>query len=82
MTTGYVLVNCDNSDAEHVIEQLKKIDSVIEADGVFGTYDIIVKVEVDDKNAFSKILSTQIRTIDKLKSTLTLMVSDPDGEFF
>ncbi len=81
MPTGFVLINCENSHVNYVIEQLKKIDEVKEIQGVFGTFDIITKVKVDDKDIFTKIISVQIRTIDKLKSTLTLMISNPEGDY-
>jgi len=78
MPTGFVLINCETSHVNYVIEQLKKIDTVKEIQSVFGIYDIIIKVKVDDKDIFTKIISVKIRTIDKLKSTLTLMVSNPE----
>ena len=81
MPTGFVLINCENSHEDYVIEQLKKIDVVKEIQGVFGMYDIIIKIKVDDKDIFTKIISTKIRKIDKLKSTLTLMVSNPESDY-
>ena len=81
MPTGFVLINCKTSHVDYVIEQLKKIDAVKEIQGVFGMHDIIIKVKVDDKDIFTKIISVQIRTIDKLKSTLTLMVSNTEGDY-
>ena len=81
MPTGYVLINCGKSHVDYVIEQLKKIDAAKEIQGVFGMYDIITKIKVDDKNIFTKITSTHIRRIDKLKSTLTLMISNPEGDY-
>lgn len=82
MPTGFVLINCENSEVSSVIEQLKKIDIVKEIQGVFGMYDIVAKIEVDEKKIFTTTISTHIRNIDKLKSTLTLMVVNPDGDFF
>ena len=81
MSTGFVLISCETSHEDYVIEQLKKIDAVKEIQGVFGMYDIIIKVKVDDKDIFTKIISTEIRKIDKLKSTLTLMISNPEGNY-
>ncbi len=81
MPTGFVLISCENYYEDYVIEQLKKIDAVKEIQGVFGMYDIITKVKVDDKDIFTKIISTEIRKIDKLKSTLTLMVSNPESDY-
>ena len=81
MSIGFVLINCENSHVNYVIEQLRKIDAVKEIQGVFGMYDIIIKIKVDDKDIFTKIISTDIRKIDKLKSTLTLMVSNSEGNY-
>jgi hypothetical protein len=46
MPTGFVLINCETSHVDYVIEQLKKIDAVKEIQGVFGMYDILT----DSKN--------------------------------
>ena len=80
MPVGYVLIHCRNSCENYVIEQLKKIDTIKEIQGVFGIYDILIKVETNDKETFIETISSQIRTIDKLKSTLTLMISNPNGD--
>jgi DNA-binding Lrp family transcriptional regulator len=80
MSIAFALIQCDNLAVDNVIEQLKKIDSVKEIQGVFGIYDIIIKVQTKDTKTIPEIISTQIRKIDKLKSTLTLTISNPDGE--
>jgi len=49
MPTGFVFINCNSDNADYVITQLKEIDAVKEIQGVFGTFDIIIKVKVDDK---------------------------------
>ena len=80
MPIAFALIQCDTLAVDNVIEQLKKIDSVKEIQGVFGIYDIIIKVQPKDTKTIPEIISTQIRKIDKLKSTLTLTISNPDGE--
>ena len=80
MPIAFALVQCDNLAVDNVIEQLKKIDSVKEIQGVFGIYDIIIKVQTKDTKTIPEIISTQIQKIDKLKSTLTLTISNPDDE--
>jgi DNA-binding Lrp family transcriptional regulator len=80
MSIAFALIQCDNLAVDNVIEQLKKIDSVKEIQGVFGIYDIIIKVQTKDTKTIPEIISTQIRKIDKLKSTLTLTISNPDDE--
>ncbi len=45
MTIAFILIQCGNIDVELVIEDLKKVKSIIEIQGVFGSYDIIVKMQ-------------------------------------
>ncbi|MFB3096954.1 MAG: Lrp/AsnC ligand binding domain-containing protein, partial [Nitrosopumilaceae archaeon] len=45
MMIAYILLSCDLGSENSVIEQLKAIPSVKEALGIYGAYDILVKVE-------------------------------------
>ena len=81
MPTGFVLINCESDHVGYVVNELKKINGVNEICDVFGIYNIVVKVKAEDKHIFTKIISSQIREITKLNSTLTLMVANNHGEF-
>ena len=76
MSIAYTLIQCDKLKVDVVIEQLKKIDSVKEIQEVFGMYDIIIKVQTNNTQTIPETISTQIQKIEKLKSTLTLTVSN------
>ena len=78
MAIAFVLIQCNNQSVEWVIEELKKVKSVIEIQGVFGMYDIIIKVQANDSDTINKIILTQIQKIEKLKTTLTLLLIDLD----
>jgi|ETNmetMinimDraft_8_1059916.scaffolds.fasta_scaffold82847_1 DNA-binding Lrp family transcriptional regulator len=78
MVIAFVLIQCNNQSVEWVIEELKKVESVIEIQGVFGMYDIIIKVQTNDSDTINKIILTQIRKIEKVKTTLTLLLIDSD----
>ncbi len=73
METAYVLVNCDLGSEETIIEDLKHIDSVKEVSGTFGAYDIITKVENPDKERLKEVIMWNIRKLEHVRSTLTLM---------
>ena len=45
MTTVYVLINCNIGSEVWVIGELKKIDCVKEIQGIFGLFDVLVKVK-------------------------------------
>jgi len=73
METAYVLVNCDLGSEVGIIEELKNLDSVKEVHGTFGAYDIIAKVENKEKDPLRAIITENIRRLDHVRSTLTLM---------
>ena len=73
MATAYVLINCDLGYEEQIIEELKHISDVKEVNGVFGAYDILAKVESDQIRTLRETIMSEIRKIDKVRSTLTLM---------
>ncbi len=45
-----------------------------EVQGVYGIYDIVVKIEADNSDHLRNIITSKIRKIDKVQSTLTMMV--------
>ncbi len=73
MPIAYVLLNCSLGSEEKVIEQLKQIESVKEVNGTFGTYDILAKLQASNIEEFRNGISSQIRNINNVTGTLTLM---------
>ena len=73
METAYVLVNCDLGSEETVIEDLKHIESVREISGTFGAYDIVAKIESPEKDKLRETITWNIRKLEHVRSTLTLM---------
>ncbi len=73
METAYVLVNCDLGSEENIIEDLKHIESVREVHGTFGAYDIIAKIENPDREKLRETIIWNIRKLEHVRSTLTLM---------
>jgi DNA-binding Lrp family transcriptional regulator len=73
METAYVLVNCDLGSEVGIIEELKHIDSVKEVHGTFGAYDIIAKIENDERDKLREVIKWNIKKLEHVRSTLTLM---------
>lgn len=73
METAYVLVNCTLGSEEGILDSLKHMESVKEAHGTFGAYDIIAKVENSDRDKLRETITWKIRKLDNVRSTLTLM---------
>lgn len=73
MTTAFVLINCDLGTGDKVLAELKSIKKIKETRGVFGAYDIVTKIEAPSSEMVRDIISSKIRRIDRVRSTLTLM---------
>jgi len=79
MPTAYVLINCDLGSEEDIIKELKKYPEVIEISGVYGVYDIIVKIRSDSMDKLRETITWHVRRIDKVRSTLTMIVIEGQG---
>ncbi len=78
--TAYVLLNSDLGSDESIINEVKQVladkDVKFEVQGVYGVYDIILKLSSNDAENLRSIITNKIRKIDKIQSTLTMMVID------
>lgn len=74
MSYAFVLISCDLGSEENVLSELKSIKKIKETHGVFGAYDIVAKVEAPSDGMIKDIVKTEIRSIDRVRSTLTLGV--------
>ena len=79
MSEYYVLMVNQTGTDDSVISNLKNIESVKIAYGVFGPYDVIAKLESSQDTAIENDISTKIRKIPQIRSTLTLEVNPEDG---
>ncbi len=78
MPTAYVLLNSDLGSDESIINEVKQIlaeeDIISEVQGVYGVYDIVLKLTSDDAEKLRAIITNKVRKISKVQSTLTMMV--------
>jgi DNA-binding Lrp family transcriptional regulator len=78
MPTAYVLLNSDLGSDESIIADTKRILSNegvdYEVQGVYGVYDIVLKLSSKDAEKLRTIITNKVRKIGKIQSTLTMMV--------
>ena len=78
MPTAYVLLNSDLGSDESIINEVNQILSEeevkYEIQGVYGVYDIVLKLTSDDSEKLRGIITNKVRKISKVQSTLTMMV--------
>ncbi|MCJ7770303.1 Lrp/AsnC ligand binding domain-containing protein [Candidatus Bathyarchaeota archaeon] len=73
MPTAFVLINAETGSESEILDVLRKIENVKEADGVYGVYDIVARVEADSLDALKEMITWKIRRLDKVRQTLTMM---------
>lgn len=84
MEKALVLINTDS--ALEVAKNMEKIVGVTEVYRSSGMYDLMVWIQGDSIENLKETLSSRIRTMEKVKGTLTLTLveaaSKPRGFFF
>ena len=74
MEVAYVLVQCKMAHEMEVLKELLEIDSVKEAKGTFGYYDILVKIQAESHDIISETITKKIRSIPNVTTTATLSI--------
>ena len=74
MPTAFVLINTEIGSEADVLKDLKTVEGVAEAFAVYGVYDIIARVKAETMDKLKEIVTWRIRRLDKVRSTLTMIV--------
>jgi len=79
MPTSYVLINSNLGTDVEIITKIKEMladekDVELEIQGVYGVYDVVVKLSAYDGAKLRSIVTNDIRKIHNVQSTLTMMV--------
>ena len=79
MPIAYVLINSALGTDESIISKIKEIlndekDIEFTTQGVYGIYDIVLKISSDNTDILRNIITYKIRKINNVQSTLTMMV--------
>jgi DNA-binding Lrp family transcriptional regulator len=69
-----VLVNTDIGSEEEVLNKISSIEGVTEVYVVYGVYDLVVKVSAPTTEELKDIISSKIRKLPNVRSTLTMIV--------
>jgi DNA-binding Lrp family transcriptional regulator len=74
MTVAYFLINSEMGAEEQVLKDLKALPEVKEAHGVYGVYDMVIKIEGETTEDLKNIVASKIRKNPRIRSTLTMIV--------
>jgi DNA-binding Lrp family transcriptional regulator len=70
---AYVLLNCNTGSEIGIMSELKKIPEVTEVNGIWGKYDIFLKICSEDPDGVDKIVS-KLRSHKGITNSYTMHV--------
>ena len=74
MPKAFVLINVESGAEDDVLNELKAIENVDESYFSYGVYDVITKIRADSMEKLKELVTTRIRSLDQVRSTLTLIM--------
>ena len=77
MPGAYIMINTLPGMEKPVLDEIAQLPSVVSVEGVYGEFDLIVRVDVPQGNTVDLVIN-QIRKIHGIKSTRT--ISSIEGE--
>jgi DNA-binding Lrp family transcriptional regulator len=76
MPRAFVLINVESGSEDDVLKELKTVEGVEEAYFSYGVYDLITKIKADTMDKLKEMVTRNIRTLTKVRSTLTLIMME------
>ena len=75
VTLTYVLVTLKSDAEREVCRRVSSFEEVVQVDELYGEYDAIVKVRVEDLSQLDKFLTDTLRTLPDIFLTTTMIVA-------
>ena len=73
---AYVMIKIHAGDIKGVVDQLRKIKGIVEADMTFGPFDEVAVVKTGDIAELGAITALEIQPILGVEQTLTCLAVD------
>lgn len=80
MPVAFVLINTEIGSESAVLKTLKGVEGVLEAYAVYGVYDVVAKITADTMDKLKEVVTWRVRRLDKVRSTLTMIVVEEQPE--
>ncbi|MET1159680.1 MAG: Lrp/AsnC ligand binding domain-containing protein [Thermoprotei archaeon] len=69
-----VLIQTEIGAESRVLEELIKIPEVKEVYIVYGTYDIVAKIEADTLEKIREVITDKVRKLSDIRTTVTMII--------
>lgn len=78
VSTAFIAINCQLGSTNEIIKEIRKVSGVVEVKEVVGLYDIMMRISADNVDKLKETITKQIKTTDKILSTLTLITNNKE----
>ena len=75
MEKAYILLSCDIGKEHDLASQLRPLDEIKSVMITYGDYDIVIEAETENSEKMDDLITSKIRKLDKIRSTITLRVT-------
>lgn len=72
---AYILFKVNSGTEREVCQKLVGFDEIIQADIVFGEYDVLAKIETEDLAMLEEFVSQKVRNVSNVLVTSTMIIS-------
>ena len=72
--SAYILIQTEVGKASDVVNEIRRLDGIVEADDVTGPYDVIVKAKAETMDELGKMVVSQVQLVEGITRTLTCPV--------
>ncbi len=75
MEKAIILLSCEIGTEYDIAKQLNKINEIKNVMITYGEYDLVVEAETENSQKMDALIISQIRTLEKIRTTITLRVT-------
>jgi DNA-binding Lrp family transcriptional regulator len=75
---AFVCVTIEPPSVQKVLEEIKSVEGVEEANIVFGAYDVCFSVKKENMDKLKHVITENIPRINDVRATLSLIVEEPE----
>jgi len=72
---AYVLFKVSSGTEREVCQKLVEFDEVMQADIIFGEYDVVAKIATQDLGELEEFVSLKVRNVPNVLVTSTMIIS-------
>ncbi len=75
MEKAYILLSCEIGKEQELASHLRIISEIKNVMITYGAYDIVVEAKTENPKKMDTLITSKIRKLEKIRSTITLRVT-------